>query len=207
MNPLDLDEPYTGPKYHGKYKGFVRANNDPERRGRVRCYCPQVMGPFDDEHHWLGWAEPCLPWMGGINTLDFGPPFTKDQNEGVEVGVWLEFEGGSPDFPIWVGTWLPAKTPTSPNAQIDLHNAAGLTGGSLLANPPPGSNVAAINPPAPLPDDNETRVLTKDGRDIVIGSKNGGYIILGPSGAHIVGVQVTLNGRLMDASSADKVVG
>jgi len=204
---VDRDEAVEGRKYLGKYKGWVRANDDPERRGRVRCYCPQVMGPIDDEPHWLGWAEGCLPWLGGINTLDFGPPLTKQQNGGVDVGVWLEFEGGNPDFPVWVGTFIVAPTPTSPNAQLDLNDAAGATGGSLIQNPPAGSDLAALSPPKPLPNENETRMLTKRGRDLVLGSKEGGYIILGPHGVSVVGPQVLLNGRLMDASSSDSAVG
>lgn len=202
-----IDETVPPKLYFGKYKAYVRQNDDPENRGRIRCFCPQVMGPIDDDRHWLGWADPCLPWMGGINTLDFGAPYTKQQNGGVEVGVWVEFEGGQPDFPIWVGTWLPAPVPTAPNAQLDLSAADGLTGGTVLTNPPAGSNVAALNPPRPRVDEQETRMMTKEGRDLVLGCKNGGYLILGPSGAHIVAAQMTINGRLMDASTAESVVG
>lgn len=201
------DEAQGDRQYFGKYKGWVRDNADPEGRGRVRCFCPQVMGVLDAEPNWLGWAEPCLTWLGGINTLDFGPPYTKQQNGGVDVGVWLEFEAGKPDFPIWVGTFLPASTPTAPNAQLDLANADTIGGGSILAAPPAGSNVAAINPIKPIPGDPETRFMAKEGRDLVFGVKGGGALILGPSGAHLTGVQVTINGRLMDASTADKVVG
>ena len=193
--------------YFGKYKGYVRRNDDPERRGRVRCYCPQVMGLKDDSQHWLGWAEPCLPWMGGINTLDFGPPYTKEQNGGVEVGVWIEFEGGQVDFPIWVGTWLPAPAKDSIHAQHDLAQAQGTVGGSLIENPPEGSEVEALNPPRPIMNQPETRMMAKAGRDIVIGSAQGGYIILGPHGISLVGPQVILNGRLMDASVAESVIG
>ncbi len=201
------EEAYGGRRYYGKFKGFVRLNNDPENRGRIRVYCPQVMGPVDDIQHWLHWADACLPWLGGINTLDFGPPSTKAQNAGVEVGVWVEFEDGIPDFPIWVGTWIPAPTPTDTNAQLDLTDASGITGGSLITNPPAGSDLDALNPPAPVLDSPETRIMTKEGRDLVFGCKGGGYIILGPSGAHITGCQITMNGRLMDASSSDKAVG
>lgn len=202
-----IDDEYQGPRYFGKYKGFVRDNADPEGRGRVRCFCPQVMGPIDDDQHWLGWAEANLPWMGGINTLDFGPPLTKEQNEDVEVGVWIEFEGGIPDLPIWCGTWIPAPTREDPNAQIDLTQAAGFVGGSIVDNPPAGSEVGDINPPKPQPNVNETRLMAKVGREIVIGVDEGGFIVLGPYGVQLVGVQVMTNGRLLDASTGDKVVG
>lgn len=207
MTYQDPSEAYTGPRYFGKYKGYVRRNDDPERRARLMVYCPQVMGSKDDADHWVGWAEACLPWIGGLNTIDFGPPSTKEQNEGLEVGVWIEFEGGIPDFPIWVGTFIPAPTPTSPGAQLDLTAAAGIPGGSIISNPPAGSNLTALNPPAPILDTRETRLMTKVGRDLVLGCAKGGYLILGASGVHLVGVQVTLNGRLMTASTSDSVVG
>jgi len=193
--------------YYGKYKGYVRDNADPEKRGRIRCFVPQVMGDEDDADHWTGWALPNFPWMGGINTLDFGSPLTKEQNNGVEIGVWIEFEGGEPDFPIWTGTWIPAPTPTDPNAQQDLSQAATQNGGSLIDDPPPGSSLDALNPMQPVPNSDETRILVKKGRDIYIGSVKGGGIVLGPSGVHLVGPQVTINGRLMDSDSADKAVG
>ena len=201
------DEFAEGRKYHGKYKGFVRRNDDPEKRGRIICYCPQVMGPVDDVTHWLHWAEPCFPWLGGINTLDFGPPYTKEENGGVEVGVWLEFEGGNADFPIWVGTWIPAETTASDFAQQDLTAAEATTGGSIFTNPPAGSDLDAIKNLKPIKGEHEARFLTKKGRDIIIGSAQGGYMLLGPSGVHVVGAQITLNGRLMDADASDSVVG
>lgn len=194
-------------RYFGKYKGYVRRNDDPEGRARVMAFCPQVMGPEDDEQHWLGWAEACLPWVGGLNTLDFGSPHTKEQNGGVEVGVWLEFEGGLVDFPIWVGTFIPAPTRTDKNAQLDLENAAALPGGSILSGPPPGSSVGALNPPKPIPGADEVRLYAKEGRDIIIGVQGGGCLVLGPSGAHLTGVQVSLNGRVMEASTTDSVTG
>lgn len=202
---MNFDETPHKP-YYGKYKGFVRDNADPEKRGRIRCFCPQVMGPVDGASHWLHWAEPNFPWLGGINTLDFGPPLTKVQNGGVEIGIWVEFEGGNVDFPIWTGTWIPAPTPTDTNAQIDLADAGGLTGGSIVDSPPAGSTLEDLNPPQPQANTDETRFLVKEGREIMLGSKNGGYILIGPYGVAINGVQVLMNGKLSNASAADKVV-
>lgn len=195
---------YDGPRYWGKFKALVRQNNDPERRVRIRCYCPQVMGPNDDDRHWTGWAEPCLPWIGGLNTADFGPPLTRDQNGGEEVGVWLEFEGGIPDFPIWVGTWLPAPTPTSPNAQIDLDSAAGVPGSSIVQADP---GLSGVNPIKPLKNAREVRLYAKEGFEILLGVDKGGHVLIGPMGVHLDGLQVDANGRLVSAYRSDKVVG
>lgn len=204
---INLDHAQSGKEYVGKYKAFVRDNADPERRGRIMVFCPQVMGTDSDvKSGWIGWCEPCFPWLGGLNTLDFGPPLTKEQNDGIEVGVWIEFEAGRVDFPIWVGTWLPAPTPDDPNAQIKLETAASFPTGDILENPPPGSIVADINPMKPVIDGKEVRFIVKKGRDIFIGSEKGGGIVIGPSGVHLEGPQVTLNGVLVSANKAGNVV-
>ena len=202
-----FDEPYSGKLYMGKFKGYVRQNNDEENRGRLRCFCPQVMGEQDDAQHWLDWAQPCLPWIGGLNTLDFGPPLTNVQRGGKETIVWIEFEGGQVDHPIWVGTVLPAPTIDDVDAQLDLTNAAGASGGDIIANAPAGSSVGAINPVQPQPDENEIRLMAKRGREITLGVVNGGYVTLGPYGLNLQGVTVLVNGREILASFADKVIG
>jgi hypothetical protein len=84
----------------GKYVGFVRDTADPENRGRLRCYVPEVMGELDDTDHWTGWALPCLPWIAyrGVGSA-LVPVVTAGW------GVWLEFRQGDPRFPIWVGVF------------------------------------------------------------------------------------------------------
>lgn len=193
-------------QYPGKYKGFVRDNADPQGRCRVRVYCPQVMGPVDDKDHWLGWAEACLPWLGGIDTRDFQPPYTKEQNGGEDVGVWIEFEGGNPDFPVWTGMQIYAPTVDGVHSVLPVADAGGTTGGSILDNPPTGSSVDAISPPRPAPGEKEVRLLVKQGLRVVIGSAKGGYLTIDASGVHVTGPMVTANGRHIDAN-LDKVVG
>lgn len=77
-------------RHFGKFRGTVVNNVDPENRGRIQAIVPDVTGVFP-----TGWALPCLPWAG-INTGVFTVP-------PMGAGVWIEFEGGDPDFPIWVG--------------------------------------------------------------------------------------------------------
>jgi hypothetical protein len=193
--------------FFGKYKGFVRDNDDPEKRGRLRCYCPQVMGDKDAEQQWTGWAEANWPWLGGINAEDFGPPFTKEQNDGDEVGVWLEFEAGDADFPIWTGTFTIA--PTTADGAMQVTEGKGTVGGGIIQNPAlsagPLTDLAAIDPPKPLLE-KETRLRAKAGRDILILVDGGGTLIIGQSGVHLTGVQVTVNGKQF-FSSSDKLGG
>ncbi len=81
-------------KYYGKYKGLVVDNNDPENLGRLCLKIPSILG----EDVVTGWAMPCLPY-GGTN--DQGFFFIPE----VDAGVWVEFEEGNLEYPIWVGTY------------------------------------------------------------------------------------------------------
>lgn len=205
------EEPDYRKLYHGKFKGFVRDNQDPEGRGRVRCFCPQVMGEEDDKDHWLGWAEPCFPWLGGLSILDAGVPMTKAENQGEDVGLWIEFQGGEVDFPIYVGTFVVAPTKDGVHTVMPVTDQTSSEGGSLLANPPAGSTgVANFTPPAAVPPPSanarEIRLFSKVGVDIVIGSKEGGFMVIGPNGVGLYGVFVRANGKMIDAS-LNEVVG
>jgi len=76
-------------KFYGKYRGIITDNDDPQNRGRLRVQVPKVLGKHDS-----AWALPCLP-PGSYIIPKNG------------TGVWVEFEEGNPDKPIWIGYWLP----------------------------------------------------------------------------------------------------
>lgn len=78
--------------FFGKYRGIVTDIQDPMMLGRIRAKVPDVLG--DQES---GWAMPCAP-SGGSQTGFFALPK-------VQAGVWIEFEGGDADYPIWSGCW------------------------------------------------------------------------------------------------------
>ncbi|MBM4039236.1 MAG: baseplate assembly protein V [Planctomycetes bacterium] len=89
-------------RWFGKYRAFVRDNNDPERLGRCRLEIPAVLGKGKD--HWSDWASPCFPYGGNQDIGMFLVP-----EEG--ASVWAEFEGGDVQYPIWVGVWLARSNP------------------------------------------------------------------------------------------------
>ena len=89
-------------RYYGKYRAFVRDNNDPERLGRCRLEVPAVLGV--DKENWSDWAWPCFPYGGNDDVGIFLVP-----EEG--ASVWAEFEGGDPQYPIWTGVWLAKSNP------------------------------------------------------------------------------------------------
>ena len=81
-------------KYYGKYRGIVVDNNDPEKLGRLKVKVPSVLG----NDVVTGWAMPCLPFGGAKDQGFFFIP-------AVDAGVWVEFEAGDLEYPIWVGTF------------------------------------------------------------------------------------------------------
>lgn len=81
-------------RYYGKYRGTVVDNEDPARLGRLKVRVPRLLGP----DMVTGWATPCAPFGGAA---DQGFLFVPDR----EAGVWVEFEGGDLECPIWVGTY------------------------------------------------------------------------------------------------------
>lgn len=75
---------------YGKYRGTVTNNIDPLQIGRIQVMVPDVAGFVPGT-----WAMPCVP-LAGINNGVFTVPI-------IGSGVWVEFERGDSDYPIWVG--------------------------------------------------------------------------------------------------------
>ena len=103
----------NGASFFGKYRGVVTDNVDPLMIGRIRARVPDVMGERES-----GWALPCAPF-GGDQMGFFAVPK-------VGAGVWMEFEHGDPDQPIWAGCWWGNVAEVPP---------------TLLAPPPPSKKV------------------------------------------------------------------
>jgi len=77
-------------RFIGKYRGVVTDNNDPQNRGRLKAKVPDVFGELESD-----WALPCAPYSGKDVGFFILPP--------IGANVWMEFEHGSPDYPIWSG--------------------------------------------------------------------------------------------------------
>jgi uncharacterized protein involved in type VI secretion and phage assembly len=76
--------------FYGKHRGTVANNVDPRQLGRLQVVVPTVLGTSR-----LSWAMPCVPYAGpGVGFFALPP---------VGASLWVEFEGGDPDHPIWVG--------------------------------------------------------------------------------------------------------
>jgi uncharacterized protein involved in type VI secretion and phage assembly len=91
-----------GKKFFGKYRGKVTGNSDSLELGRIQAQVPDVLGEETST-----WAMPCVPYAGKNVGLFLIPP--KD------ALVWIEFEHGDPDYPVWTGCfWDSGDVPVSP---------------------------------------------------------------------------------------------
>jgi hypothetical protein len=123
-------------QYYGKYRGKVAANTDPLEIGRVQVTCPAVLG-----NGRLAWALPCTPYAGPRVGFFAVPPVGAD--------VWVEFEGGDPDHPIWAGCFwnttleVPAKPAV---ASTKMLKTDGLT---LTVDDKPGAGGVTLEVSAP----------------------------------------------------------
>jgi hypothetical protein len=85
-------------KFFGKYRGTVINNHDPNGAGRIQV---QI---FDLPNAQIGWAVPCVPYNLPV---ELGSALPK-----VGTSVWVEFEKGDLNSPIWSGCfWSTADLP------------------------------------------------------------------------------------------------
>lgn len=130
--------PVEPPRFYGKYRGKVESNLDPFGQGRLQVRVPGVLGETT-----LAWAMPCSPYAGPGVGLFMIPP--------TDANVWVEFEAGDPNRPIWSGGfWTvgdapePAPGPQQIAAKIlktdcvtlKLNDLPGAGGVTLEVSPP-----------------------------------------------------------------------
>jgi uncharacterized protein involved in type VI secretion and phage assembly len=124
-------------QFFGKYRGTVMNNIDPMQMGRLQAIVPDVSNIIPST-----WAMPCVPFAG-IQCGQFAVP-------AIGAGVWIEYEQGDPDYPIWSGCFwgsaaevpaLALATPpplqtivlqTSGQNTLMISDTPGPTGGILL---------------------------------------------------------------------------
>ena len=126
--------------HYGKYRGSVVNNIDPLNIGRLQIRCPAVLGDSV-----MAWAMPCSPYAGDGEGLFLIPP--RDAN------LWIEFEAGDPDKPIWSGGfWTVGQTPALPALPTTKILKTGST--TLTLDDLPGAGgitLEVAQPVAPVP--------------------------------------------------------
>jgi len=161
-------------KYYGKYRGSVVNNLDPMRMGRLQVMVPDVSGVALSS-----WALPCFPVAGTQMGFYAIPP--------VQTGVWVEFEQGDPDYPIWTGCFWGSA------AEIPALAQAGNPASPSIVLQTMGQNTIVISDlPGPT-------------GGIMLKSATGASIIVNDTGIYIQngkGAALTLVGPTLDANNS-----
>lgn len=79
-------------RYYGKYRGVVTSTDQASRNGRLKVRIALGGNSSVDAI-----AEACVPYAGEGNGMYAIPPSGS--------GVWVEFQEGDLDKPIWSGCW------------------------------------------------------------------------------------------------------
>jgi len=169
-------------RYYGKYRGTVINNIDSEQRGRIMAMVPDVLGLTPSS-----WALPCVPIAGKQEGVFVVPQ--------IGAGVWIEFEQGDPDYPIWTGGFwgVAAEVPALALAPPPIPP------GQNIVVQTTGQNTLLLSDSAPTPATG----------GIVLKSATGAMIVVNDSGIYISngkGAVITLVGPTVTINNGALVV-
>lgn len=163
----------------GKYRGRVFNNQDPKGIGRIQAQVPDVMG-----YSVSNWAMPCLPFTGLQSGFYLVPP--------VNAGVWIEFEQGDVDHPIWTGCWWGGREEVPPLAQVPVPPIPPMQ--NLVAQTA-GGHVFAMNDQVASP---AAGIMLKTPGGAMIQISNKGITITnGTATIKLIGNAVSINGNAL----------
>lgn len=165
-------------KFYGKYRGLVVSNVDPMQQGRLLVQVPDVGGLVP-----ASWAVPCLPFSG--KQMGF---WSLPQ---IGAGVWVEFEQGQPDHPVWSGCWyhhageVPALALAAPPAvPAIVLQTQGQNSFMLSDVPGPSGGILLKTTTGALISINDVGITISNGKGAVI-TMNGSSILINGSPVNI----------------------
>lgn len=142
----------------GLYRATVTNNVDPLQIGRVMVEIPDApdLPPSS-------WAMPCAPLAGDRMGVFVVPP--------VGAGVWVQFEAGDVDRPVWMGGWWANAGQVPAPALATAGNDLGIVIQTLLQNavvlsdaPGPGGGVMLKSAAGATIIVNDTGIFIDNGR-------------------------------------------
>jgi hypothetical protein len=166
-------------QYLGKYRGVVLQNVDPMGIGRLQV---QVIGVFSLAS---SWAMPCFAIAGAQTGAVAVPP--------IGAGVWVEFERGDPDYPIWVGCYFSTRVEVPPLVQLVPPPVPAMTMQTPLKNAIQVSDA----PPTPVTG------------GVVLRSGTGASVVVNDSGIYLSdgkGGQITIIGGVVTVNTGALIV-
>lgn len=152
-----------GERYYGKYGGVVIDNADPLKLARLKVQVPTLMQGAE-----IGWARPALPFAGPGHGQVMVPK--------VDAMVWVEFEAGNLNQPIWSGCFY-AENQSAPGPSAP--------GGHVIATPK-GHRVV-------LDDDGDKLVITHSGGAMLEMTASGITLSIGGSKMVMSNTAITFN--------------
>ena len=155
-------------QFFGKYRGTVVDNVDPLSIGRIQVIVPDVSNVITSS-----WAMPCVPVAGKASGTYVVPQ--------IGSGVWVEYEHGDPDYPIWVGCFWGSSAEVPPLVSAAPPGNPPIVITTTLQN----SIVASDVPIAPMVDGG---ILLTSGAS---------SIAISPTMVQIVSPTITINGALV----------
>jgi uncharacterized protein involved in type VI secretion and phage assembly len=170
-------KPHAG-KYLGKYRATVLNNVDPMLMGRLMLTVPDVAGFIPGT-----WAMPCVP-LAGLQNGMFALPL-------IGSGVWVEFEQGDANYPVWVGCFWGSGAEVPALARIVPPAVPGITLQTPLQN---GLQISDV--PGPT-------------GGIVLKSATGATIIVNDTGIYIQngkGASIVMTGPTVTVNAGALVV-
>ena len=119
-------------KYYGLYRAICTDNNDPAGTNKIRVQIPSIVGTTDDSGDLFqtGWIPGCLPAVDNGTHLNHTDGYTTTSTSVGPYGshthhvtlnaehsshltvpnvgqpVWIMFEQGDVNFPVWMGVYL-----------------------------------------------------------------------------------------------------
>lgn len=152
MKPFDGHHA-TG-KHFGKHRGEVTGVDDDGHQGTITVKIPTLLGTEATVR-----ARACMPY-GHF----FVPP--------VGAQVWIEFEEGNLDLPLWVGAWY-AEGEVPPEARVSPPD-------HRVVRTPAGHTIEIVDHAG------EERILIRHSSDAFVSIDEHGSILLSnPNGSHL----------------------
>jgi hypothetical protein len=172
MSPQGTTPGVNAKRYYGKYRGSVFANLDRDKIGRIQVTVPDVFGDEPSPN----WAMPCVPAAGVQAGVFIVPPIGSQ--------VWVEFEQGDPEYPVWTGGfWGRGEVPN-----LAVSPPAVLPGQNIVLQTT-GQSIIALSDSAPTPETGG--IVLKSGGAMILVNGTGIYIDNG-QGATITLVSTTV---------------
>jgi len=171
----------TAQRFYGKYRGTVVNNIDPLQIARIQVSVPDVSVIPGT------WAMPCMPIAGKQEGVFMVPQ--------IGAGVWVEFEQGNPDYPIWVGGFWGSAAEVPALALVPPAIPPGQN--IVVQTTAQNAVVLSDSPPTPV------------SGGIVLKSTTGAMIVVNDSGIYIQngkGASITLIGPTVTVNMGALVV-